>query len=133
MKEKRIKLRSRRVFSEEFKKTRVKEYEQGEYSVRELSKLFDIYPIMIYRWIHKYSTYNKKGAVVVEMKDSANQKLKEYEKRIGELERAVGQKARHHAVAPLVLHAELVLQLAEGDRGPEVDLLRLPHDAPKQL
>jgi transposase len=89
---KRVKLRTRRVFSESFKKARVKEYEQGEYSVGELSKLFDILPIVLYRWIHKYSVYNRKRTVIVEMKDSATQKLKDYEKRIGELERALGQK-----------------------------------------
>ncbi|MER3327995.1 MAG: transposase, partial [Candidatus Kapaibacterium sp.] len=45
-----------------------------------------------YRWIHRYSIYNKKRAILVEMKDSSTQKLKDYEKRIAELERIVGQK-----------------------------------------
>lgn len=89
---KKVKLRSRREFSEEFKKVRVREYEKGEYSVRELSRLFDIQTAVIYRWIHKYSIYNKKGAILVEMKGSGKQKLKDYEKRIAELERALGQK-----------------------------------------
>ena len=92
MSEKRVKLRSRRIFSESFKKTRVKEYERGEYSVAELSMLYDIIPVVLYRWIHKFSVYNKKGAIIVEMKDSATQKLKDYQKRIAELERIVGQK-----------------------------------------
>ena len=89
---KKVKLRSRRLFSEEFKKARVQEYEKGEYSVRELSRLFDIQTKVIYHWIYKYSTYNKKGAIIVEMKGSGKQKLKDYEKRIAELERALGQK-----------------------------------------
>ena len=92
MSKKRVKLRTRRVFSEEFKKARIKEYESGEYSVSELSRLFNIHDRVIYRWIHRYSTYNKKRAILVEMKDSGKQKLKDYEKRIADLERIVGQK-----------------------------------------
>ena len=92
MRVKKVKLRSRRQFSEEFKKTRRKEYEKGEYSVQELSKLFDIQGTVIYRWIHKYSTCNKKRAILVEMKSIGKQRLKDYEKRIAELELAVGQK-----------------------------------------
>ena len=88
----RVKLRVRRVFSEEFRKARVKEYESGEFSVKEIAGLFDIQGVIIYRWIHRYSSYNKKRVILVEMKDSAKQKLKDYEKRIGDLERIVGQK-----------------------------------------
>lgn len=89
---KRVKLRARRVFSEAFKKARVKEYEQGEHTIKELSRIFDIQSTVIYRWIYKYSVYNKKRAVIVEMKESAKQKLKDYENRIADLERALGQK-----------------------------------------
>lgn len=92
MSKKRVKLRKSRVFSEEFKRARVGEYESGEYSVGELSRLFEIQSVVLYRWIHKFSTYNKKSALIVEMKDSATKKLKEYEKRIADLERALGQK-----------------------------------------
>lgn len=92
MSKKRVKLQTRRTFSEEFKRARVKEYERGEHTVIELAKLFDIQKIVLYRWIHKYSLYNKKRTVLVEMKESSKQKLKEYEKRIAELERALGQK-----------------------------------------
>lgn len=92
MLKKRVKLRAHRVFSEEFRKARVKEYESGEFSVEEIARLFDIQGTVIYRWIHRYSTYNKKRAILVEMKDSAKHKLKDYEKRIADLERIVGQK-----------------------------------------
>lgn len=92
MRVKKVKLRSRRQFSEEFKKARIKEYEKGEYSVQELSRLFDIQGTVLYRWIHKYSVYNKKRTILVEMKSSGKQKLKDYEKRISELERVIGQK-----------------------------------------
>lgn len=81
-----------RYFSEEFKLARVKEYESGEFTVLELSKLYSIREPVIYRWIYKFSKFNKKQVVVVESKNSSTKKLKDYEKRIQELERIVGQK-----------------------------------------
>lgn len=89
---KKVQINSRRVFSEEFKKARVKEYESGKFAVSEISRLYGIQGIVIYRWIYKFSTYNKKSVKVVEMKDSAIKKLKDMESRIKELERIVGQK-----------------------------------------
>jgi len=106
---KRVKLQARRLFSEEFKKARIQEYEKGEYSVRELSRLFNIHEKVIYRWIYKYSTYNKKGAIIVEMKGSGKQKLKDYEKRIAELERALGQKQLN------IDYLEKMIELAEDE------------------
>lgn len=89
---KRITLRNSRVFSTEFKQTLVQDYEKGQFSVSELSKLYQIHTTIIYRWIQKYSSYNKRKLKVVEMADSSKQKLKDLQKRIEELERAVGQK-----------------------------------------
>lgn len=86
------KLRKRRIYSEEFKKQLVSEYEGGQYSVIELSRLHGIHHQVIYRWIYKYSTFNKKGYRVVEMKDSSTKKLKDLEARIEELEGIIGRK-----------------------------------------
>ncbi len=85
-------LKKQRVFSEEFKKLRVKEFEKGEFSVLELSKLYGVAHQTVYTWIYKYSTYNKKGLRIVEMKSSSKTKVKELQDRIKELERVVGQK-----------------------------------------
>jgi transposase-like protein len=87
-----VKLNSRRIFSDDFKKARVKEYEKGEFTVVELSRLFKIQGTIIYRWIHQYSTYNKRSIKIVEMADSGTRKVKELEDRIKELERIIGQK-----------------------------------------
>lgn len=89
---KRIRINVKRFFTEEFKKARVREYEKGEFSVLEISKLYSINPVIIYRWIYEYSVYNKKSVKVVEMKNSGSKKIKDMELRIKELERAVGQK-----------------------------------------
>lgn len=86
---------NRRVFSEEFKKARVKEYERGEFTVKELTELYNVSNQSVYRWIYKYSTYNKKQVLVVESSKSSQQKLKELQGKIKELERVVGQKQLH--------------------------------------
>mgnify|MGYP001049100136 FL=1 len=88
----RTKIKIRRVFSEEFKKARVREYESGKFTVKEIGRLFGIHPPVIYRWIYQYSVYNKKSIKVVEMSESSSRKLKDMELRIRELEQIVGQK-----------------------------------------
>lgn len=89
---KKVEINSRRIFSEEFKKARIKDYESGKFSVKEIGRLFKIQTAVIYRWIYKYSTYNKKSVKVVEMNESSTKKLKDFELRIKELEQIVGQK-----------------------------------------
>jgi transposase len=89
---KQVILQSRRFFSEEFKRTLVKEYEKGQFSILELSRLHQIEGTILYRWVYKYSTYNKKKKMVVEFEDSSTNKLNKMELRIKELERIVGQK-----------------------------------------
>jgi transposase-like protein len=92
MVKKKVEINSRRIFSEEFKKARIKDYESGKFSVKEIGRLFKIQTAVIYRWIYKYSTYNKKSVKVVEMNESSTKKLKDFELRIKELEQIVGQK-----------------------------------------
>jgi transposase len=92
MKSKKVTLRSKRLYSEEFKRAQVKEYESGNLTVSEIGKLYGIAEALIYRWIQKFSTYNKRNISIVEMKESSSQKIKELQDRIKELERAVGLK-----------------------------------------
>ena len=81
-----------RRFSEEFKKSIVSEFEKGNFSVLQLSRLHSIPFQTIYKWIYKFSTFNEKGYRIVEMEESTSKKLKDQEARIRDLERAVGQK-----------------------------------------
>ena len=82
----------RRSFSEDFKLRIVELYESGQGSVSELEKEYGLSGAVIYRWIYKYSNYNKKSIQVVEMKDSQQSKIKELERKVKELEQAVGRK-----------------------------------------
>jgi transposase len=81
-----------RKYSEEFKKSIVRDFESGKFSVPQLERLHNIGNPSIYKWIYKYSKSNEKGQRIVEMKDSSTQKLKALEQKIKELERTVGQK-----------------------------------------
>jgi transposase-like protein len=89
---KKSKLRIQRVFSDTFKRQKVKELDQGLVSVTQLSKLYNVSPQSIYRWLHKYSMNHQKGVRQVVQMQSEAQKTKELLERLAELERVVGQK-----------------------------------------
>ena len=82
----------RRSFSEDFKLRLVELYESGQRTVLELVGEYDLSETTIYNWIYKYSEYNSKSIQVVEMKDSQQSKIKELERKVKELEQAVGRK-----------------------------------------
>ena len=85
-------VRHLRKFSEEFKLKVVADYESGKFGIRELEKMYQINNANIYNWVYKYSKYNKKSIQIVEMKDSQSKYMTDLEKKVKELERAVGQK-----------------------------------------
>jgi len=89
---KKNKLRPRRIFSETFKRQRVKEIDQGLVSVTEQAKLYCVAKQTIYNWLYKYSTNHQKGVIQVVQMESEAHKTKALLKRIAELERIVGQK-----------------------------------------
>jgi transposase len=108
------KIRKIRKFSEDFKKSLVSSYEKGEYSVCQLSKLYKVAATQIYEWIYKFSTFNKKGYRIIEMKSSNENKLKELTNQVKELEQIIGQKQI------LIDYLEKMIELAKEDLG--VDL-----------
>ena len=85
-------IRKHRKYTEEFKRQLVFSFEKGIYSVPQLSKLNGIPAQTIYTWIYKYSTFNDPEKRVVEMAKSSSEKIAELERKIKELEWAVGNK-----------------------------------------
>ncbi|MEZ5008015.1 MAG: transposase [Chitinophagales bacterium] len=85
-------IRKKRIYSVEFKKQLVLEFEKGKLSVPQMEKLYGVHNQAIYNWIYKYSTFNEKGSRIIEMKNSATNKLKLLEQKVRDLERMVGQK-----------------------------------------
>ena len=106
-----MKLKKRRVFNETFKKSRVKEYEKGTFTVLELSRHYQIQSAVLYRWIRKYSVYNQhQTRIVVEPKSltKVNQALKE---QIKALEAALGRKQLE------IEYLEKVVEISSKDIG----------------
>jgi len=86
------KLQCNRVFSEEIKRQAVNEYEKGKLTVDEISKFYHVSTTAVYKWLKKYSNFERHTIHVVEMSKSNTQKIKDLENRIKELEQAVGNK-----------------------------------------
>ena len=85
-------INSHRRFSEEFKRKLVDDFEKGVMSVPQMERFYGVSCVSIYKWIYKYSSYNEKNVMIVEMKDSQTNRVKELEEKVKELERAVSQK-----------------------------------------
>jgi transposase-like protein len=102
-------VRQYRKFDIEFKKKVVSEYEKGTFSPTQLSRMYDLQVGMLYKWIYKYSTASEKHYRIVEKHESPSEKLKEYEKRIADLERSLGQKQM------LIDFYDKLIELAEED------------------
>lgn len=83
--------RERRYFSEDFRRARVKEYEEGQLTVREICRAYDVSNNAVYKWIRKYSAHYQKEIVkVVEEKSEAKKRLA-LEKKVQELEQFIGR------------------------------------------
>ena len=81
-----------RSFSEEFKKSKIREIEKNLSSVSDICKTYSVSRTSVYKWIYKYSAMAKKQVKQVVEAKSDTQKIKALEERIKELERIVGQK-----------------------------------------
>ena len=98
---KKLEIRKRRIFSEEFKRQKVELLINKQISIVQLSQIYSVSKMSIYRWLYKYSPhYNKGTTQVVQMESEAN-KNKELLKRIADLERIVGQNQMRIDTQPL--------------------------------
>jgi len=81
-----------RHFSEAFKIEKVKMIEEGQVTVLQLSRIYQVTDAAIYKWIRKYSTRISKAERIVVEKESEGSKTIELLQKLAELERKVGQK-----------------------------------------
>lgn len=86
------KLRKRRKFSEQIKRQAVADFRSGKHTALELADLYHCCYQTIYQWIYKYSPADSPSVNVVEMSKSSDQKVKDLQHKIAELERMLGQK-----------------------------------------
>ena len=83
--------RERRYFSEDFRRARVKEYEEGHTTVSEICRAYDVTSSAVYKWIRKYSAHYQKSIVKVIEEKSETQKRLALEKKVTALEQLIGQ------------------------------------------
>lgn len=87
-----ITLNPRRIFSETLKKKVVKDIESGKVSVSLASREFNVSQQAVYGWLKKFSPNLYPNTTIVVQMESEQYKSKELEKRIAELEAALGRK-----------------------------------------
>lgn len=87
-----FKLKSKRVFSETLKKKIVSDIESGKADVLTAAREYEVHRNIVYRWLKKYCRNLHPSTTMVVQMDSEAYKTKELEKRIKDLEAALGRK-----------------------------------------
>lgn len=81
-----------RHFSEAFKKEKVKLIEERKVTVLQLSRIYEVSPTAIYKWIRKYSKITGNWERIVVEKESEGAKTISLLKKVAQLEQLLGQK-----------------------------------------
>ena len=87
-----LEIRQRRIFSEEFKKARVKELVEKRISMKQLQRMYEVSSKSIYRWLYKYSVHHDQKTILVVQMESEAEKNKYLLQQVADLERIVGRK-----------------------------------------
>ncbi len=87
-----ISLRPRRIFSDKLKKKIVHDIEEGKVNVAGAGREYQVSSNSIYRWLKKYSAHLHPSTTLVMQMDSEQYRSKELEKKVAELEAALGRK-----------------------------------------
>lgn len=87
-----LSLKPRRIFSDKLKKKIVKDIEQGKVNVSGASREYEVSQVAVYKWLKKYSAHLHPSTTLVVQMDSEQYRSKELEKKISELEAALGRK-----------------------------------------
>jgi transposase len=85
-------LKQHRVFSEDIKKQVIRDIEKGRCTVRQASRELQVSEQSIYNWLNRYSLNLQRQRVLVVENKSEAYRTKELQKRIQELEAALGRK-----------------------------------------
>lgn len=82
--------RRRRRFSEEFKKEQVQLIESGKVTVKEVSKLYEVKPDNVKKWLDRFGKKKRPGLILVSSPTEYN-RLRELEKEIKKLTELIGK------------------------------------------
>ena len=87
-----LKIRQRRIFSEEFKRRKVQQIVAKMIAISDVTELYGVSRMTVYRWLYRYSPHHQKGTSQVVQMESEEYKTKQLLQKVAELERSVGQK-----------------------------------------
>ena len=106
--------RRRRVFSEEFKRKKVREIEQKITTIAEVSREYEVRASNVSKWLTQYSTNRMKSVRTIVESESDTRKLFDQQQKIAELERVIGQKQL------LIDFQAKMMELAEQEYGIDI-------------
>lgn len=81
-----------RFFSEQFKRSKVREIERNLTTVSEISREYEVSSTAVYKWLYKFSVHRKQQIRQIIEPMSDTRKIQELKAKIKELEQLVGQK-----------------------------------------
>ena len=85
-------LGQRRIFSDPLKRKIVKDIEHNKASISAVCREYLVCSQTVYNWLNKYSRHLQSGQSLVIQMESEQYRSKELEKKVAELEAAVGRK-----------------------------------------
>lgn len=87
-----LEIKQRRIFSEDFKKGKVKDLVEKRITIKQLEGLYEISRTSIYKWLYKYSPHHDQRTTLVVQMESEAEKSKYLLQQVADLERVVGRK-----------------------------------------
>jgi transposase-like protein len=87
-----LEIKQRRLFSEAFKREKVKDLVEKRISIRQLSSLYEVSRTSVYNWLYTYSPHHEQKVNLVVQMESEAHKSQMLQQRVAELERVIGQK-----------------------------------------
>ena len=82
-------MKPKRIFSENFKKEKVRLYETGRMTMSQISRTYGVSQTSLYKWLDRFRTLPKNERIVVET-DSDYIALSGLQKRVDNMERIIG-------------------------------------------
>lgn len=87
-----LSLKPRRIFSDKLKRKIINDIEQSKVSVLGAAREYQVSNNSVYRWLKKFSAHLHPSTTLVMQMDSEQYRSKELEKKVAELEAALGRK-----------------------------------------
>lgn len=88
-----LEIRPKRTFSETFKRQKVQQIVDKQISISELSTLYGMSKVTVYRWLYRYSVHHQKGTNLVVQMESEAHKTKVLQQKLAEAEQMIGRQA----------------------------------------